>query len=205
MNLKNYLKSWEGTQNENKWGRMFIAGLIVAVLVLIGMLANKQTIVTIQPFTLHDEAWVTEDDSSQGYKEAWGFALAQLFGNVTPSNVGFIKDRIDRLLSPAIYNDVINVLEMQSQQIRNDRVSIRFEPRFVEYEPKSEKVFVYGYSFTKGMSNESEVRTDRTYEFEIAISNYIPVIDFMDTYEGRPRTEDVLERLLRREERRSER
>lgn len=205
MNLKNYLKSWEGTQNENKWGRMFIAGLIVAVLVLIGMLANKQTIVTIQPFTLHDEAWVTEDDSSQGYKEAWGFALAQLFGNVTPSNVGFIKDRIDRLLSPAIYNDVINVLEMQSQQIRNDRVSIRFEPRFVEYEPKSEKVFVYGYSFIKGMSNESEVRTDRTYEFEIAISNYIPVIDFMDTYEGRPRTEDVLERLQRRKERRSER
>ena len=90
MNLKSYLKSWEGTQNENKWGRMFIAGLIVAVLVLIGMLANKQTIVTIQPFTLHDEAWVTEDDSSQGYKEAWGFALAQLFGNVTPSNVGLI-------------------------------------------------------------------------------------------------------------------
>ena len=128
-----------------------------------------------------------------------------MFGNVTPSNVGFIKDRIDRLLSPAIYNDVVNVLEMQSQQIRNDRVSIRFEPRFVEYEPKSEKVFVYGYSFTKGMSNESEVRTDRTYEFEIAISNYIPVIDFMDTYEGRPRTEDVLERLQRREERRSER
>lgn len=204
MNLDSYFKTWEGTQNENKWTRMFVAGLIVAVLVLIGMLANKQTIVTIQPFTLHDEAWVTEDDSSQGYKEAWGFALAQLLGNVTPSNVGFIKDRIDRLISPAIYNDVINVLEMQSQQIRNDRVSIRFEPRFVEYEPKSEKVFVYGYSFTKGMSNESEVRTERTYEFEIAISNYLPVIDFMDTYEGRPRTEDVLERLKRREERRSE-
>ena len=143
MNLKNYLKSWEGTQNENKWGRMFIAGLIVAVLVLIGMLANKQTIVTIQPFTLHDEAWVTEDDSSQGYKEAWGFALAQLFGNVTPSNVGFIKDRIDRLLSPAIYNDVINVLEMQSQQIRNDRVSIRFEPRFVERKGLRLRLFVY--------------------------------------------------------------
>lgn len=185
-------------------GRVFIAGLIVVVLILIGMLANKQTIVTIQPFTLHDEAWVTENESSHGYKEAWGFALAQLFGNVTPSNVGFIKDRIERLLSPAIYNDVINVLEMQSQQIRNDRVSIRFEPRFVEYEPKSEKVFVYGYSFTKGMSNESEVRTDRTYEFEIAISNYVPVIDFVDTYEGRPRTEDVLERLQRREKRRSE-
>lgn len=204
MNLKGYLKTWEGTQNENKWGRVFIAGLIVTVLILIGMVANKESVVVIKPFTLHDEAWVTENESSQGYKEAWGFALAQLFGNVTPSNVGFIKERIERLLSPAIYNDVISVLEVQSQQIRNDRVSIRFEPRFVEYEPKSDKVFVYGYSFTKGMSKDSEVRTDRTYEFEIAISNYVPVIDFMDTYEGRPRTEDVLERLQRREKRRSE-
>ncbi len=201
MNLKSYLKSWEGIQNENKWSRLFIAGLLLSVLMLIGMLVNKKTIVTIQPFSLHDEAWVTNDASSVGYKEAWGFALAQLIGNVTPSNVGFIKERIERMLSPAIYNDVISVLEVQSQQIKNDRVSMRFEPRFVEYESKSKKVFVYGYSFTKGMSSESEKRIDRTYEFTIAISNYIPIIDFMTTYEGRPRTEGVIDRLQRREER----
>ncbi|MFC6674120.1 TraE/TraK family type IV conjugative transfer system protein [Marinobacterium aestuariivivens] len=203
MNLKTYLKTWEGIQNENRWSRVFIAGLVAIVLVLSTLLFSKKTIVTIQPFTLHDEAWVTADDASVGYKEAWGFALAQLFGNVTPASVGFIKDRIDRLLSPAIYNDVINVLEVQSQQIINDRVSIRFEPRFVEYEQKTGKVFVYGYSFTKGMSNEAEVRNDRTYEFELEISNYVPVIEYMDTYEGRPHTTEVLERLQRREERRS--
>lgn len=204
MNLSSFLKTWDGTKSENKWNRMFIAGLIVSVLVLIGLLANKKTIVTIQPFSLYEEAWITEEDSSQGYKEAWGFALAQLFGNVTPSNVGFIKDRIDHLLSPAIYSDVMAVLEMQSRQIRNDRVSIRFEPRLVEYEPKSQKVFVYGYSFTRGMSSKPEDRTDRTYEFEMAISNYLPVIKFMDTYQGEPRTKRVLKRLQQKEMHRSE-
>jgi conjugal transfer pilus assembly protein TraE len=205
VNWKTYLKTWEGTQNENIFNRCVIGGLVVLLVIMMARLINEETVVTMQPFTLHDEAWVTEDASSVNYKEAWGFALAQLFGNVTPANVDFIKDRIDRLLSPAIYNEVINVLEVQSQQIKNDRVSIRFEPRFVEYEESSGKVFVYGYSFTKGMSNEAEIRTDRTYEFEIAISNYIPVIDFMDTYEGRPRTTEVLERLQRREERGSDR
>jgi conjugal transfer pilus assembly protein TraE len=200
MNFKTYAKTWEGTQHENSWNRRFIAGLIIVVLILTFMLFSKSTIVTIQPFTLNDEAWVTDNDSSSNYKEAWGFALAQLLGNVTPSNVNFIRARIEHMLSPAIYNDVIRILEVQAQQIKNDRVTIRFEPRFVEYEPKSRRTFVYGYSFSKGMSSAPEKRIERTYEFDIAVSNYIPVIDFIDTYQGRPKTIDVLERLQATEE-----
>jgi conjugal transfer pilus assembly protein TraE len=201
MNFKDYAKTWEGMQSENSWNRRFVAGLIVALLLLVFMLFSKSTIVTIQPFTLTDEAWVTDSDSSSNYKEAWAFALAQLLGNVTPSNVSFIRARIEHLLSPAIYNDVIKILEVQAQQILNDRVTIRFEPRFVEYEPKSRRTFVYGYSFSRGMSSAPEKRTERTYEFDIAISNYIPVIDFIDTYQGRPKTVDILERLQATEER----
>lgn len=200
MRLAHYLKTWEGTQNENKWNRLFILGLIALVLVLSGMLLTKKTIIAIQPFTLTDESWITQNQASVGYKEAWGFALSQLIGNVTPSNVSYIKEHIDRLLSPAIYNDVMTVLDVQAKQIREDRVTIRFEPRFSEYEPKTNKVFIYGYSFTRGSAKSSEIRSERTYEFTIAISNYIPVIDFMDTYKGRPRTVKVLEKLQRTEE-----
>lgn len=205
MNLRNFGKTWDGAQAQAKWNHLFIVGLIVIVLLMTILLARRDTIVTIVPFTLTDEQWVTENDSSAGYKEAWGFMLAQLFGNVTPATVGFVKERVDRLLSPAIYSDVMNVLEVQARQIKADRVSLRFEPRFVEYEPKTKKVFVYGYSFTKGMGKDQEKRSDRTYEFDISISNYLPVLDFMETYEGRPRTTEVLQRLQRREERRSER
>lgn len=156
MNLKKYLKTWEGTQTENKWGRIFQGGLIAIVFLLVVQVFSKETIVTIQPFTLTEEAWVTKSNASQSYKEAWGFAFAQLLGNVTPGTVDFVKERITPLLSPSIYQDVIDAIEIQAQQIKNDRVTMRFEPRFVEYEPKSDKVFVYGYSYVKGASSNEE-------------------------------------------------
>lgn len=204
MNLKDFLKTWEGTQAENKWGRLFMAGLIVIVLALSMKLFTKETIVTMQPVTLSEEAWVAKDSASQSYQEAWGLFLAQLTGNVTPGTVEFIRERIGPLLAPAIYQDVINAIEVQAQQIRNDRVSMRFEPRFVEHEDDSGKVFVYGYSFLKGSSGE-EIRTERTYEYIITVSNYLPVVEFIDTYRDKPRTKKVLEQIERREQSRRRR
>ncbi|WP_079829477.1 TraE/TraK family type IV conjugative transfer system protein [Salmonella enterica] len=171
MNLKKYLKTWEGTQTENKWGRIFQGGLIAIVFLLVVQVFSKETIVTIQPFTLTEEAWVTKSNASQSYKEAWGFAFAQLLGNVTPGTVDFVKERITPLLSPSIYQDVIDAIEIQAQQIKNDRVTMRFEPRFVEYEPKSDKVFVYGYSYVKGASSNEE-RSERSYEGTVANSRW---------------------------------
>ncbi|WP_243839790.1 type IV conjugative transfer system protein TraE [Salmonella enterica] len=101
MNLKKYLKTWEGTQTENKWGRIFQGGLIAIVFLLVVQVFSKETIVTIQPFTLTEEAWVTKSNASQSYKEAWGFAFAQLLGNVTPGTVtnGAIVIHTQRLKS----------------------------------------------------------------------------------------------------------
>ena len=206
MNLKEYLKTWEGTQAENKWGRVFVLGLIFTVLLLVVMLFSKDTIVTVQPWTLNEEAWVSQKKSSQSYKEAWGWALGTLMGNVTPGNVNFIKERMKPILAPAIYQEFINALETQAQEIQANRITMRFEPRFVEYEETTDKVFVYGYSFVKGASLDAkEQRTDRTYEFQIRVSNYMPVLDYMTTYEGRPRTKSVLDKLKRKEERKEER
>lgn len=201
MNLKQYLKTWEGTQTENKWGRLFQGGLIVIVFLLVILVSSKDTIVTIQPFTLTEEAWVTKNNASQSYKESWAFAIAQLLGNVTPRTVDFVKERLSPLLSPDIYQEVIDAIEIQAQQIKNDRVTMRFEPRFVEYEPMSDKVFVYGYSYIKGASSAEE-RSERTYEYVIRVSNYAPVLEYIDTYVGKPRTKTVLEQLKRKEENR---
>ncbi|MCQ9090582.1 type IV conjugative transfer system protein TraE [Vibrio alginolyticus] len=206
MNLKAYLKTWEGTQAENKWGRIFVLGLIFTVLLLAVKLFSKETIVTVQPWTLNEEAWVSQENASQSYKEAWGWALGTLMGNVTPGNVNFIKERMEPILAPTIYQEFIDALEIQAQEIQADRITMRFEPRFVEYEETTDKVFVYGHSFVKGAAFDAkEQRTDRTYEFELRVSNYMPVLDYMTTYEGRPRTKSVLDKLERKEESRRKR
>jgi len=199
VNLERYLKTWEGLQKENRWGRMIQASLLVIVLLLVLKVFTKETIVTIQPFTLTEEAWVAQKSASRSYKEAWGFAFAQLLGNVTPTTVEFIKERVSPLLSPRIYQEVIDALEMQARQIKEDRVTMRFEPRVVEYEMSTDKVFVYGYSYTKG-ANSKENRTERTYQFSIQIANYAPLLTYLETYAGRPRTKGTLEKMQRRDQ-----
>lgn len=192
MILKHMLKTWDGVMAENRWSRVIIVSLVLVVMFLTFMLSSKKTIVTIQPFTLTTEAWVTPDGASKTYHEAWGMAVAQLLGNVTPSNSSFIKDLLGPLLAPAIYQEVMDSIETQSQQIRNDRVSLRFEPRMMEYEEATGKTFVNGYSSLIGVNNNI-VRNERTYEFTIRISNYLPVFEHLDTYQGRPRTQRVLQ------------
>ncbi|MDV5545225.1 TraE/TraK family type IV conjugative transfer system protein [Klebsiella pneumoniae] len=61
---------------------------------------SKGTIVTIQPFTLTEAAWVTKSNASSPIKRLGVFAFAQLLGNVTPGTVDFVKERITPLLSP---------------------------------------------------------------------------------------------------------
>ena len=201
MNLKTYLATWEGTQRENKWGRLLQALLIVVVIVQAVLLFTEDSVVVLAPFTLSEEARVMKSDASRSYKEAWGLAFAELLGNVTPATVTFVEERLAPLLSPEIYQEVIDSIEIQAREIRNDRVSLRFEPRFVEYESDAGKVFVCGHSYVRGTSSAAR-REKRCYEFVIAISRYAPVLEDIDTYTGEPRTAKVLERLGRGEEKR---
>jgi conjugal transfer pilus assembly protein TraE len=199
MQWNKFLQTWEGTRAENRFNRLVILGLIVLVLVFGSVALMKKTIVTVQPYTLTQEAWVTTNDASQNYKEAWGQFFAAEIGNVTPATVDFIKDRIAIFLAPSIYHDVIDLLEIQASQIKEDRVSLRFEPRFVEYEPESKKVFVWGLSFTAG-ANGKPKRDERTYEFVIAIGNFAPRLDYIDTYVGKPKTQRILDQIKAKEE-----
>lgn len=204
MRLPDFLKTWEGTQVENKWNRIFIAGLIVANIGLGAKALFTTPVVTMQPPTLDSVAWVARDQASQSYQESWGLYLATQIGNVTPGTVPFVKEWLGPLLAPSVYNSVMSAIEVQSTQIQNDRVSMRFEPRAVAYEPNTQKTFVYGYSYIIGV-NGNEQRTERTYEFKVGIARYLPTVDFIDTYADKPRTERVLRMIERREEMRKER
>lgn len=193
MKWKEFLRTWEGVKTENLWLRGFITTLLVVIVCLLVLVFRKESIVTVQPFTLSEEAWISKDQSSQSYKEAWGMALAQLIGNVTPATVDFLKERLAPVLSARIYQDVIDVLEVQAADIKKDRVTMRFEPRIVIYEQSSGKVFVEGRSYVRGVQAK-EKASERTYEFIINVVGYMPQLDHIATYTGRARTKDYLKR-----------
>jgi len=122
-----------------------------------------------------------------------GQALAQLLGNVTPGNADFVKRSIAPVLAPSIYQDTMNALFQQVEQIKLDRVSTRLDPREVIYEPKTGKVFITGYSVAAGPAGKEE-RDTRTYEFIIRVHNYQPLVTYIDTYRGAPHTLENNER-----------
>lgn len=195
MNLQRYFSTFQGLKTENRLNRVVTALLVVAVAGEAFYIANRPQIVTIQPWTLASDAQITKSDASQSYIEAWGLALAELLGNVQPGSVDFIADRLRPLLDPAIYHQVMDGLQQNAEDLRDDRVSMRFEPRSVRFEKSTGLVFVTGMSYVRqGTSLENEQHSHRTYEFGIRIAHYAPLVTHISTYEGGPRTADVLTR-----------
>lgn len=202
MKLDAFLTSWQGTQLENRWQRLWISVLVFSNLLLCIAAFSRDTVIAIQPPTLSKSAEVAKAQASQSYLEAWGLLLAELMGNVTPGNVSFIRVAIEPLLTPQVYQQVIDVLEVQARQIREDRVTLKFQPRKVEYELATGHVFVTGYSLVSGAVGD-ERRQTRTYEFDIVIEQYRPRLNWMDTYEGAARTKRIRDKLAEEKKRRA--
>lgn len=195
MDLKQYLNNLNGLRTEAKTTRVITLGMLFVIVLLTFTLMNRPQVVTLVPYTLAEDAQVSRDDASRSYFEAWGFALSELLGNVTPGNVKFISERMKPLLSPKIYHKVIESINETADQLSEERITQRFQPRRVTYEKSSGKVFVFGTSYLRaGGSFEGERDEPRTYEFEMRIANYAPLITFIDTYTGYERTAVFIEK-----------
>lgn len=194
-----FLKTWRGTQAENRINRIIIGGMLLANTVLaVAAMRNEPTLVLV-PDALSDRAEVGPAFADQGFKESWALYLAQTIGNITPATVEFTVDRIATLLSPRVYQQTIVDLRAQMHDIQRDQVTTRFEPREVLYEKSTDTVFVSGFSYTAGPTG-AETRQPRVFEFQIEIDRYRPVFDRIETYQGRPRTQHELNRQSRSEE-----
>ncbi len=203
MNLADFLKTWDGALLENKFHRISLPALSLAMVIAVLAATNVKERVVLQPMTLSDEAWIEETSASREYMEAWGDYLGQLLGNVTPQRIGFIKARLEPLLAPGIFSSAMETIEEQAQIIKENRLSYRFEPKHVEYEINTGKIFSYGYSYVKAATGD-EQRSEKTYEFVIDIKKYIPSVVSISVYEGKPRTEKVLIQLENKAEREAE-
>ena len=157
MNLQNFKKSYAQLVVGQQWTRGMLAMTILALLIAVFALVNKTERVVLQPVTLTDEAWIEEGRASESYKTGWGAYLGMLMGNITPNKLGFIKERLEPLLAPEIYGETMQAFEAQAQDLRDNRISLRFELRSADYEPATDKVFAYGYRYATGSGTKEEL------------------------------------------------
>jgi conjugal transfer pilus assembly protein TraE len=199
VKLKNFKQSYASLVEGQNWTRGMLAMAILALLIAVMSLVTKTERVVLQPVTLTDDAWVEENAASESYKTGWGAYLGMLMGNITPNKLSFIKDRLEPLLAPEIYTETMLAYEAQAKDLRDNRIALRFELRSVDYEPKTDKIFAYGYRYATGSGSKEEQRSERTYEFQIRVRKYTPEITSINTYEGKPRTQKML-RMMNRSE-----
>lgn len=194
MNIFAQKKSIEGTRAENAFFKKVIIGLVIINAVLVVGVISRDTVVVVTPPGMTEQAWLDSTAAADSFTEAWALYVASVVGNVKPATAGMIRQTLEPLLDSSIYQDVINVVEEQVSQIRRDRVTLSFEAKEVLREKDNpNKFFVVGKSVMTGPNGKPD-RTNVTYEVELHIKNYRPIITYIGTYSGGPKTADVVRR-----------
>lgn len=194
MLAKNLKDTFDTLRGEAKFLRMVVLGLIVANLFVSCVAISRDQVVTVVPPTLAEQSWVSKARAGEEYTEAWAMYIAMLLGNVTPSNATVVKEAIGPILDPGIYQNVMEVLDHQIFLIRQDRVSLGFEPQKVLRDNANpNKFFVVGRSVSEGPIGDKKQQA-RTYEMELVIRNYRPLLSWINTYSGDARSQDVIDR-----------
>lgn len=202
MNYQRFLVSYQGSRLTAMVAMLLLGLMLVTNSILVFALANKHESVILVPPHLTEEVRVIIGKSTEGYVKAWGLFIAELIGNVSPKNLKFIRASLDPLLAPNVYQQFVNVLEMQAQQILVDHISLRFEPKLVQFEEETGLVFVSGQSVIQGPSGDIK-NMQRTYEFTVEMDGFRPLLTWIDTYPGGARTLKVKERMDKAEKRHS--
>jgi conjugal transfer pilus assembly protein TraE len=192
VNLDAFHKNFRVMQAENSWGRLIIALSLVAILFLAIIAFFRKPVVMLVPPHLTEEAELHHNKAQAGIHSAWGLFMAETLGNVTPDTASFVRNTIEPLLGPKIYNDALRLLDQQIDDIKRDRVSFSFEPREVIFDDKTGTAYVVGRHYThQGIGNAD--RVNRTYEFRWEFENYMPRLVYLNTYEGAPRVKQKQE------------
>lgn len=194
MLFDTFKKSWGVALKENATKNIVIVLLIITnLLAVFGWFRSHETVVLVPP-TLDERVRVSQASASAGYKKSWGLYVAELMGNVSPGNVEFIINSLEGIMSPNVYRHMKEDLATQMEDIKEDSLTVSFEPNSIIYEKNTDKVFIYGKLITKGPSGDPKIFL-RTYEMNVGVQFGRPWVTYFDVYTGLPRTEDNLKQL----------
>lgn len=183
MKLSHWLKTREGALAESKISRPIILLLAFTCLVLAFGLVRKSETVVMVPSTLEERAWVSKSSASAEMQVAQGLSLALLLGNVTPGSAEFVSSNISRSLSPRMYRPILEAIDREVRELRDEQISVSFTPTLARFDPDVDRVVITGEVITRGLRG-SERREIRTYEMGFSTRNHTLLLDHMRVMEG---------------------
>lgn len=186
MKLNLFKQRWGDLRLENIIGRVTIPVLAIALAVAVFYITNLKPVVTVLPPNMNGPAEIAYDDANEATKKAYGVYVINMLSNVHPGNVKFMIASLEGALHPSVYHEARESLMDQVQRIKDESLSITFEPRSVDYWPDTNRVVVQGRRVTEGRVESNNLADMMTYEVEVEISSYMPQITYINSYQGRP-------------------
>lgn len=186
MNFKDLFGSLKRNSNQRSQNFKLTMLLAVSCVVMAFGLINKQPVVILVPPDLSQESEIASNNASAEVKKAWGLMVANLVGNVSPGNVGFVERSLKGVLDPALYHELLESIQEEALVIKDGQITVTFVPSDVTYQASKNKVYVSGETTKKGPFSEP-VRGKKTFEFEIVVRNYRPYVATWKAYVGGPR------------------
>lgn len=174
MTIQDYLHRLKQWRQQLCVDRLILLVMVLSnVLLLIHCLNRKPAVEMTMPF-MDGQIGIHSGEASQVYYEWWGLSLAELLGNINPQNLSFVESRLQSLLSPNLYQQVHETLNQQFHQLRQDQVSLSFEPLQLEFDETTHEVRVTGNSALS--SGHQRLSGQKTFAFQFNLIRYRPVL-----------------------------
>lgn len=191
MDFSKYKLSWAEAVRHNTTKNTMITLLIAMNFITVFGWANSGTTTVLLPLQIEGPVEISTNKASRGYKTAWALTVAELLGNVTPGNADFIAESVGGILAPDAYRAMKSELAQQIKDIKDDSITVSFEPRQTIYEAQTDKVFVYGQFESVGPTGKPRTFM-RTYEMQVELQGGRPWVTAFTPYTGQPKTLQAL-------------
>lgn len=181
-------KSHEKLSADNNFCRKtsYVFGAI-ALICALGWYSKDQ-IVVVDPPQAIGQYKISETKASVTYKVAWAMSMANLVGNMSPTEAPYIINQLSYMFSPGIENQTRKSLYAYIELLKKKKVETQFTSKEIYYDPETDQVFVYGDMRLKSLVNKSPTNIKYTFVSKVSISSYKPAIQRFDFYEGKPKT-----------------
>jgi len=177
-------QSLNEANNRNQTLILICGGMAIAILLMTVMLFSQSKIVVLQTPGMPSDSVIERTSMDKGAQRAVLQAVTSNMSQTNPANYEYQKLFLQSFLSPEIYSKVSLKIDARVKQMLAERElgSSYFVFKRYSYDANLNKHFVVGEVHTVNAAKDT--MNLYTYEYELEINNYRPVITDILIYPG---------------------
>ncbi|BDQ68376.1 MULTISPECIES: TraE/TraK family type IV conjugative transfer system protein [Shewanella] len=130
---------------------------------------------------------VKGDWANASFKKGHATAFAELIGNISKTNINFVKERFLASSTPYLREQFQEEIDRQVSIINARKLKQRFVIEDIYFDEYQDVVWIWG-SREITLPGQAPMTKTWTYEFRIGVASGMPKISYFKQYPGKPNT-----------------